>query len=360
VIIGIDETLERRHGNKIAAKGIYRDAARSSRSVFVKSQGLRWISMMLLAPIPWAARVWALPFLSVLAPSERYNQERRRRHKTLAKWAGQMMAQVRRWLPERSLVLVADSGYSVLTLLNCCAQLRRPVTMLTRLRLDAALYEPAPERQPGQMGRPRKKGKRLPTLQQVLQEQKTAWTLVTVPRWYSQHERQVETVSACCVWYHAGMPPVPIRYVLIRDPEGKFAPQALLCTDLRVDPVQILSWFVLRWQLETTFQEVRKHLGVETQRQWSDLAIARTTPTLLGLFSLVTLLAHQQSAKQPLFVQQSAWYVKVQPTFSDALASVRRELWLYSLFYTFSVKTDMQELQQALMKRFEQTLCYAA
>ena len=359
VIIGIDETLERRQGEKIAAKGIYRDAARSSRSVFVKTHGLRWISMMLLAPIPWAGRVWALPFLSVLAPSERYDQEHHRRHKTLAQWAGQMIAQVRRWLPNRPVVLVADGGYSVLTLLDRCARLRCPITMVTRLRLDAALYEPAPQRQTGQMGRPRKKGKRLATLQQVLQEHKTLWTRVTVPRWYSQHPRQVEVVSSCCVWYHSGMPPVPIRYVLIRDPLGNFAPQALLCTNLAADPVQVVSWFVLRWQLETTFQEVRTHLGVETQRQWSDLAILRTTPTLLALFSLVTLLAHQQADGQPLLVRQAAWYVKVQPTFSDALASVRRQLWNHSLLCTCSVKTDIQELQQALMERFAQTLCYA-
>ena len=359
VIIGMDETLERRQGEKIAAKGIYRDAARSSRSVFVKSHALRWISMMLLAPIPWAGRVWALPFLSVLAPSERYDQEHHRRHKTLARWAAQMVVQVRRWLPERAVVLVADGGYSVLTLLDRCARLRCPITMVTRLRLDAALYEPAPVRSADQRGRPRKKGMRLPTLHQVLQEQKTAWTLVTVPRWYSQHEKQIQIVSSCCVWYHSGMPPVPIRYVLVRDPLGKLAPQALLCTDLSADPVQIVSWFVLRWQLETTFQEVRTHLGVETQRQWSHLAILRTTPALLGLFSLVTLLAHQQANGQPLLVRQAAWYVKVQPTFSDALASVRGQLWSYSLFYTYSVKTDRQELQQALMERFAQTLCYA-
>lgn len=359
VIIGIDETLERRQGSKIAAKGIYRDAARSSKNVFVKSHGLRWVSMMLLAPIPWAGRVWALPFLTVLAPSERHDRERSRRHKTLAQWAGQMIAQVRHWLPERPLVIVADGGYSVLTLLSRCAGFTEPVTMITRLRLDAALYEPAPQRLSGQMGRPRKKGKRLPTLQHVLQEHKTAWTALTVPRWYSQHERQVETVSAACIWYHTGMPPVPIRYVLIRDPEGKFAPQALLCTDLQADPVQIVSWFVRRWQLETTFQEVRTHLGVETQRQWSDLAILRTTPVLLGLFSLVTLLADRQASKRKLHIRQAAWYVKVQPTFSDALASVRRELWNHALFCTCSAKTDVEKLQQALMERFADTLCYA-
>lgn len=209
------------------------------------------------------------------------------------------------------------------------------------------------------MGRPRKKGKRLPTLQQVLGDVDTVWTEVTVARWYGQSERHVEIVSGTCVWYHSGMPVVPMRWVLIRDPDNKFKPQALLCTDPSVEPSQILSWFILRWQLETTFQEVRTHLGVETQRQWSDLAILRTTPALLGLFSLVTLLAHQQVPSEKLSVRQAAWYVKVQPTFSDALASVRRELWGHALFCMCSVKTDVEKLPQAFMERFAETLCYA-
>jgi hypothetical protein len=315
---------------------------------------------MLLAPIPWAGRVWALPFLSVLAPSERFDRERGKRHKTLSAWAGQMIAQVRRWLPERVLVVVADSGYAVLTLLDRCLRLRSAVTIVTRLRLDAALYESAPEREPHQMGRPRKKGKRLPTLQMALEDKETLWTTVTVARWYGQGERQVEIVWGSCLWYHSGMPVVPIRWVLIRDPNATFKPQALLCTDLSADPVQIVSWFVLRWQLETTFQEVRTHLGVETQRQWNDLAILRTTPALLGLFSLVTLLAHQQVQSQKLAVRQAAWYVKEQPTFSDALASVRRELWSCALFCTCSIRTDVEKLPQALMERFADALCYAA
>jgi hypothetical protein len=359
ILLGIDETLERRQGEKIAAKGIYRDAARSSKSFFVKSSGLRWISLMLLAPIPWAKRTWALPFLSVLAPSERYNQERQRRHKTLARWAKQMMLQLRRWLPSRQLVLVADSSYAVLAFLDYCTSLVAPITVVTRLRLDAALYDVAPARREGQMGRPRKKGKRLPTLEQILEDKATLWNRVSVTRWYSAGEREVEVVSATCIWYHSGMPPVPIRYVLIRDPLGKFTPQALVCTDLSADPTQIVSWFVLRWQLETTFQEVRKHLGVETQRQWNDLAIARTTPVLLGLFSLVTLFADEQARSKDLWVRQAAWYVKELPTFSDALASVRRELWRVLVFGMSGEKGDMQKLPQPLWESLVEALCYA-
>ena len=183
LVMGIDETLERRRGDKIAAKGIYRDAARFSRNFFVKVSGLRWIRLMLLVPIPWAGRVWALPFLTVLAPSERYARERGKQHKKLTDWARQMVIQVRRWLPERRLVLVADSGYAVLVLLNRCVRLAQPVTVVTRLRLDAALYEPAPPRTPKQHGRPRLKGKRLPTLQALLNDPTTVWSTITVQRW---------------------------------------------------------------------------------------------------------------------------------------------------------------------------------
>lgn len=360
LVLGIDETLERRKGEKIRAKGIYRDAARSSKSHFVKASGLRWISLMLLTPIPFAQRTWALPFFTVLAPSERYDTEQGKRHKSLARWAGQMMIQVRRWLPERSIILVADGGYAVLTFLHGLNRFKTPVVAITRLRLDAALYQAVPPRKVGQNGRPRKKGYRLPTLQRLLEDEATVWTAIELPRFYSQTNRSIEVVSACCIWYHSGMPPVPIRYVLIRDPEGKFKPQALLCTDLNADPLQIVSWFVLRWQLETTFQEVRLHLGVETQRQWSDLAILRTTPILLGLFSLVTLLAYEQWLVGKLSIRQSAWYVKEVATFSDALASVRRDLWGEIGFWMSGQQRDVEKLQSDLLVRFSEVLCYPA
>src|SRR4051794_26824875 len=155
LLIGVDETLERRRGARIAAKGIYRDPVRSSHGHFVKASGLRWVCLMLLVPVPWASRTWALPFLSALAPSERYAQERGKHHKKLTDWARQMLLLVRRWWPEREIVAVADSGYACIRLLASCRRfLPKPVSFVTRLRLDAALYEPAPPRRPGQMGRP--------------------------------------------------------------------------------------------------------------------------------------------------------------------------------------------------------------
>ncbi len=246
LVFGIDETLERRRGQKIKAKGIYRDGVRSSRGHFVKASGLRWISLMWLTPIPWAGRTWALPVLTALAPSERYYQKMGRTPKKLTDRARQIILQLRRWLPNRALVLVADSSYAALDLLHFCQSLTQPVILITRLRLDAALYQPAPPRQPGQNGRPRVKGQRLPTLKELLDCGDQDWTKAGVA-WYDGTTRSVEVTSQTALWYHSGKPPVPIRWVLIRDPLGEFAPQALLSTDLTVAPVQIIEWFVLRW-----------------------------------------------------------------------------------------------------------------
>ena len=279
-----------------------------------------------------------------------------------------MVMQLRRWLPQRPLALVGDNGYAVLDLLHCCQSLREPVTLIARLRLDAALYAPAPPRQPGQIGRPPLKGARRPPLKTLLDQPQVTWASVAVA-WYDGATRTVELTSQTAVWYRSGKPPVLIRWVLIRDPQGAFATQALLCTDPSADPTQILEWFVLRWQLEVTpyqvrgrlFQEVRTHLGVETQRQWSDLAIARTTPVLLGLFSWTALAAHALQKQHPMIQRRAAWYDKPSPTFVDAIALVRRHLWLASEgFSTSAAAPDIQELPVALYHRLVDSLAYAA
>ena len=359
VVLGLDDHIERRRGAKIAAKGIYRDAVRSSKSFFVKTSGLRWVSMMLLTPIPWAQRVWALPFLSVLAPSERYHQERKMQHKQLTDHARQMITQVRRWLPERMVVVAVDSSYAAIELLAACGGLAQPVRVVTRLRLDAALYDPAPPREKGKKGAPRKKGARQPSMAERLCDSATVWERVTV-RWYGATMRQVDLASGTAVWYHAGKPVVPIRWVLIRDPLGEFEPQALLSTDQGAAAAQIVEWFVLRWQLEVTFEEARAHLGIETQRQWSDLAILRTTPALLGLFSLITLFAHELLQGQAMATRQTAWYQKSVPTFSDTLAFVRQQLWPITISWLSPGKADVVIIPKALFERFTDTLAYAA
>jgi DDE superfamily endonuclease len=362
LVVGIDETLERRQGKKIAAKGIYRDPVRSSHGHFVKASALRWVCLTLLAPVPWASRVWALPFLSALAHSERYAKEQGKRHKPLTELAWQLLLVVRRWYPKRQIVAVADGGYASLKLFDRCRRLKKPIAFITRLRLDAALYEPAPPPRPGQMGRPRLKGERLPNLSAVTEDPHTDWTPMTLAHWYGEDERDVEVVSETALWYSTGLPAVPVRWVLIRDPKEEFETQALLCTDLDAKPEQIISWFVRRWQMESTFQEVRKRLGFETQRHWSELAVRRTAPALLGLFSLVTLFAHLYIAKKGAsVVRGAAWYEKQRPTFSDALALVRKELWAREATFCGSQwETDTVKVPRALVERLTDVVCYTA
>jgi hypothetical protein len=356
VIIGIDDTIERRWGPKIAARGIYRDPVRSSHGHFVKASGLRWLSFMAMLPLPFTHRRWALPFFTILAPSQRYDEGKGRRHKSLADWARQGILQIKRWLPNRAIIIVADATFAAIELI--CA-VRRHVTFVSRLRLDANLFEPPPARCPGQRGRTRKKGRKLPKFADILQDPTTAWTSITMANWYGGKRAKLDYATGNAIWYHGGLPPVPIRWVLVRDPTGIRKPQAFLCSDLDATPADILGWYVHRWSIETTFQETREHLGVETQRQWSDLAIARTTPALLGLFSLITLWAAEAKIAATLHPRSAAWYVKDSLTFSDAVAAVRRVLWDVQNLSTSRSNPENVEIPAALLQRLVEAACYA-
>jgi DDE superfamily endonuclease len=322
IVLGADDTVERRSGRKITAKGCYRDAVRSSKKHVIRCFGLKWVSMMLLVPVPWSRRVWALPFLTALCwPAE---QALRHRHKTSVDWVRQMMKQARRWLPGRRLVLVVDGGFAAVSLALACVKSK--VVMVSRLRWDAALYHPPGPQPSSKRGPKPTKGKRQRSLQGWAERTDTPWETVEVA-WYKGERKTLWVFSRTALWYTPRQPPVAIRYVLVADPEGKLRMEAFFCTDLEATPMEILPWVVMRWSLEVTFEETRAHLGFETQRQWSDQAIARTTPVLLGLFSLVTLLALQLRQSDPIPVSATAWYHKVEPTFADCLAWVRQHLW---------------------------------
>jgi hypothetical protein len=356
VVIGLDDTIERRWGPKISARGIYRDPVRSSKGHFVKASGLRWLSAMLLVQVPWADRVMALPFLTLLAPSKRFYAGKTRAPKTLLDWARQAALQIHRWLPDRYIVLVADSAFAAIEFL---AAVRNHVCVVTRLRLDANLFDFPPQRRKGR-GRPPIKGKPQKKLSALLKDRKVSWKRYRVGLWYGRTNRLVEIASGTALWYRAGVTPVPIRWLLVRDPKGELEPQAFLATDLKANPGDILSWFVSRWQLEVTFEEVRAHLGVETQRQWSDKAILRTTPVLLGLFSIVTLWAHDLSRSRKLKPRTAAWYPKAVLTFSDAIAAVRREIWAHQISFMSRPRRDSIEIPRHIWHRMENALAYAA
>jgi hypothetical protein len=356
VVIGLDDTIERRWGAKISARGIYRDPVRSSKGHFVKASGLRWLSAMLLVRVPWAERIMALPFLTLLAPSKRFYTGKSRAPKTLLDWARQAALQIRRWLPDRYIVLVADSAFAALEFL---AAVRNYVCVVTRLRLDANLFAFPPQRRKGR-GRPPIKGKRLKKLSAILNDPKVSWQRYRVSLWYGQTNRIVEITSGTALWYRGGVPPVPIRWLLVRDPSGELEPQAFLATDLNASPCDILAWFVCRWQVEVTFEETRAHLGVETQRQWSDKAILRTTPMLLGLFSIVTLWAHDLSKSRKLMPRTAAWYPKAVLTFSDAIAAVRREIWAHQISFMSRPRRDSIEIPRHIWDRMQNALVHAA
>ena len=361
VIIGVDDTIERRWGARIAARGIYRDPVRSSHGHFVKTSGLRWLSFMVLAPVPWAARIKAMPVLTLLAPSERADAKAGRRHKLLTDWARQGMLQLCRWLPSRSIVFVGDSSFAVHTIAHALARIPSGrATLISRLRLDASLYAPPAERHARTQGRPAQKGAPLPKLSAVLDDPATHWQSITAPIWYGgQIEKPLEIASGTALWYRRGTPPRPIRWVLVRDPRGKRAPQAFFSTDTTLAPAEIIATFVRRWQVEVTFSEVRAHLGVETQRQWSNKAIERTTPILMGLYSLVILWA-EDLLRRGAAPYNAAWYPKSAFTFTDAIAAVRRRIWIGDINDNFPHERDMLEIPPERIRRMADALCFAA
>jgi hypothetical protein len=323
IVVAVDETLERRKGARIRAKGMYRDAVRSSRSTVVTCLGLEWICMALLVPVPWSERPWALPFLTRLAPSKRADAATGRRHRTVVELTIGMVWLVARWLQQRRWVLLGDGSDSCIQL--GWEVLAAQATLVTRLRLDARLFacpEPVPA---GRRGPKPKKGGALAKLATREEAVRTRGEEVAI-QWYGQ-PKTLRLLSEVCLWHTAGWPPLPIRWVLMVDPEGRLPTQAFFTTDLNMAPARVVELFVQRWSLEVTFEEVRRHLCVETQRQWNDLAIARTTPMLMALFSLVCLMVYRWRERWDALPRSTAWYLKSHATFSDCLALVRRTIW---------------------------------
>jgi len=357
IVIGLDDTIERRWGRRISARGIYRDPVRSSHGHFVKASGLRWLSFMVLTPVPWTSLVKALPVLTLLAPSERSDHQRGRRHKLLTDWARQGALQICRWLPGRDIVFVGDSSFAVHEFAHAIA---RRATLISRLRLDASLFSPPPKRTARTTGRPAQKGPALPKLKTLLTNPATSWSRISVSAWYGRLDcKTLEIASDTALWYRPGTPVMPVRWVLVRDPDGKRAPQAFFSTDVTLEPADIIALFVRRWQIEVTFAETRAHLGVETQRQWSDKAIARTTPALLGLYSLVSLWACEllTSTATPY---AAAWYRKTSMTFSDAIGAVRLILWVGDVYQHSPPNGERQKIPPERFIRMAEALCFAA
>lgn len=327
LIVAVDDTLERRFGRRVAHKGIYHDAVRSKPGHPATTTGIHWLCCTAIIRLPWSSWPWALPFLTVPAPSPALSAKLGKPHRTLPERAALLVRLLRRWLPGRAIVLVGDSGFGTVDLALACRQAK--VTWIARMRMTAALYAPVPPQPKGKPGVKPKKGTRLPTPGQLLANLDTRWDTLKV-RWYDGEVRTFGAISQTALWHRDGFDPVPIRWLLLRDPAGKLKPVVLGCTDEAISAEQIVLHYILRWNVEVTFQEARHHLGVETQRQWARRAIERRVPPgcpcLLGLFTLVVLLAHDLHGGT-ISCRRSAWYAKEEATFVDLLAAVRRDLW---------------------------------
>lgn len=330
LVLFIDETLERRKGPKIKAKGYYRDAVRSSRKCVVKSSGLKWLSLAVSWRFPFSVRHFALPFMTVLEPSKKSDQLAKRRHKTTIDWTIQMLMQVVRWLKNTQIILVGDGGFACGKLAWRCLKLK--ICLISRLKMNARIYDIPPLEAFKKRGRPKTKGTKLYTFREMIDLPDLGWKEVVIDS-YGKKTKKIKYISHVSLWGGDGFLPVPIRWILVVDPEGELDPLPLMSTDINISPEKMIALYVQRWNIEVTFEEVREHLGVETQRQWSDKAIARTTPILLSLYTIVCLIANRLHDEHPIEIAQTAWYAKTDATFSDLLKTVRKTLWKDNLFF---------------------------
>jgi len=323
-----------------------------------KSLGIRWICLAILVPVPWSQRLWALPFMVVPALSPKTSAKLKKRHRTLVEWAIVMIGKVRRWQPDREIVVVGDGSYAAVPLVQYCQRRKHPVKLVSRLRLDARLYDlPGPQAK-GKRGPKPKKGARQSSLADRLADPKSRWQTLKVS-WYGGQKKVLQIMSGVSMWHRRGIDPVQIRWVLVRCPEDPhFEPRAYFCSDSTVSAEQTLLWFIARWNIEVTFEEVRAHLGFETQRQWSDKAIERTTPCLFGIFSVVVLMA-MVLHPDTLPIRQASWYPKEEATFSDVLAAVRRDLWHHANCSTSASDDDMLLIPRATLQALLETACYS-
>ena len=351
ILVSIDSTVERRKGPKIRGLGIQRDAVRSTKSRKVLVPGLNWLVCAIHITLPWCNRSWALPFLSILMPPEnplstslnKRDLAKSKKHKTMTKWTCQVVMLLRKWLgPTKKISIVVDSAFATYTLANTCID--HKVTLVSRMRMDARTFEFPPESKG--RGRKRLVGKRLSTFNAMLEDPKMVWNTLEL-NWYGGERKKIEYLKGSCLWYGYGIRPVPIKWVLTREPNNNARATALFSTDVEMASEDVIEKFICRWQLEVTFEESRRHLGMETQRQWSDNAIIRITPCILASYSIINLIVLESLAVKgkKISIQTSSWYKKAHVTFSDVLACLRKEILEKKYFSQFGENTDLWNLE---------------
>lgn len=325
-----DETVDGHRGKKVYGKACHRDAVRSTHSFTAYRWGHKWVVLAMLVKFPFSRRLWALPVLVALYRSKEWNRQHGCRHKTPSELMRQLLAVLIHWFPQRRFVFAGDGGYGTHELARFAHRYRSHLTLVSRFYPDANLYAPPPVVKGKRTGRPRKKGRKLPAPAEVV---KTASRTKLTVAWYGGGSRRVEVVSGIGHWYKNGEGLVPIRWVFVHDCTGTHRDDYFFTSDLEMTPRTIVETFTGRWSIETTFQEMRAYLGLETTRGRTENTVLRAAPCLFGLFSVIALLYAQLPARRTDGVA-ILWPGKIDRTFSDAITAVRRWLWCEWTFAT--------------------------
>lgn len=338
--INIDTNLNRRRGSKIKGLGYHRDAVASSKSHKVLACGHNWLVVTLRVEIFGSKYKWSLPFLSyLLTPKEPLSSSHNKadlkgkaRHKKMPKVTCQIILQIRRWIgPERVIIVVADSAFACREICKTCQ--KHNVIFCSQLRLNASLHDFPPDRVAKRRGRPRVVGARLPNLTTLAKDPSQKWAKLSV-KWYGGAMKTLHVLTGTCIWYHNSVGGAPIRWILTRDPENGNKLTALFITDFGICAKDAIELFVGRWPIETTFQEVHQHLGLETIHTWSDLSINRTAPAIIASYSVACLISHASEKETGVKIvpETTAWYRKETVTFSDVMIYLRMLIFNHKYF----------------------------
>lgn len=329
VLLAGDDTVEEHPGDKVFGKGCHRDAVRSSHSFTAFRWGHKWVVLAVLVRFPFTQRLWALPLLVALYRSEKDNEKAGRRHKTPQQLLRQLCCVLLRWFRQRVFVLTGDGNFATHELARFSSRRHGRLALVSPFYADARLYQPPPVIQGKKpAGRPRKKGAKLPTPQQVVAH--SGRTRLNVA-WYGGGRRDVETVSGRGHWYKAGQGLVEVLWVFVHDLTGTHRDSYFMTTAVRMSVQEVIETYTARWNLETTFQEMRSYLGLETTRGWKEKTVLRAAPCLFGLYTLVAAL-YSQLPRKYARMRAVLWAGKKDVTFSDAITAVRRWLWVEWVF----------------------------
>jgi hypothetical protein len=326
ILLAGDDTVDEHPGEKVFGKGCHRDPVRSSHSYTAYRWGHKWVVLSVLVRFPFTHRLWALPVLVALYRSPADDKKAGRRHKTPTQLLRQLCCVLLRWFRPRRFVLAADGAYGSHEMARFASGCRGRLTLVSKFYPDAQLYEPPPPY--SGRGRPRVKGAKQPTPQQVVSgSQRIKWNVA----WYGGGRRDVQTVSGTGNWYKAGEGLVRVRWVFVHDLTGSHRDEYFFTTDVDMSVQQVIEMYVNRWNEETTFQEMRSYLGLETTRGWKQKTVLRVAPCLFGLYTVVACL-YSQLPRRYARVRAVEWAGKQDVTFSDAITAVRRWLWVEWVF----------------------------